>query len=285
MTDDDGDLLDELPGGRHSKPAVQGGKGTWLAQYGLTPADLAGKIITVAAYKGGVGKTFLAYELAYMLGAIYLDLDWDDGNGTGSWGYNQDKRLKAPLLEAIQKGRVPRPLAGGPWRPDLVPCFREFVVSQPSAKEMAKLVTRWAGAWGDEQKVPVVVDTHNGGGIPSAAGAVAAGHVVVMPAVLGEKEMRATEGALLELRSHPLLLIPNMVPPSPPDRYITRLERAAEEAQVPIGPVVGEHRWLKTRSRRMAVTASQPTPKRAQVMVDELHEVGRTVVSYVRAAA
>ena len=34
-------------------------------------------IVTVAAAKGGVGKTTLAYELAAGLGGVLVDLDWD----------------------------------------------------------------------------------------------------------------------------------------------------------------------------------------------------------------
>jgi len=45
------------------------------------------KIITVAAYKGGVGKTTLALELAYLLDAPLVDLDWDKGGATRRWGY------------------------------------------------------------------------------------------------------------------------------------------------------------------------------------------------------
>ncbi|RZU46684.1 chromosome partitioning protein [Krasilnikovia cinnamomea] len=281
--DDEPDLSDEVPGGRHSTPERDRGKGSWLAQYGLTPADLAGRIVSVASYKGGVGKTFLAYEVAYLLGAILLDLDWDDGNATVAWGYNEEERMRSPLLDALEAGRTPRPLAGGPWRPDLVPCSSLFSDSQPSAKEMAKAVGGWAAHWGRELGRPVVVDTHPGG-VPSTLGAVAASHLILMPTVLGEREMAAAKKMLRELKSYPLLVVPNRIPLSPPERYITQLERAAGEAQVPIGPEIGEYRWLTTRARRMAVTATTPVPKKARTLVDELHKVGETVVSYVRAA-
>lgn len=35
------------------------------------------RIITVASWKGGVGKTTLAYEVAYQTGAVLVDLDWE----------------------------------------------------------------------------------------------------------------------------------------------------------------------------------------------------------------
>ena len=47
----------------------------WLYDAGIDPQELAGKIITVAGYKGGIGKTTEAIELAYILGAILLDFE------------------------------------------------------------------------------------------------------------------------------------------------------------------------------------------------------------------
>jgi chromosome partitioning protein len=276
------DLPDEVPGGRHSRSGQDQGKGAWLARYGLVPADLAGFVVTVASYKGGVGKTFMAYEVAYMLGAILLDLDWDRGNASGAWGYREEERVKSPLLDAIELGRVPRPLAGGPWRPDLVPCSKDFGVNQPGAEAMADMIIKWSSQWAKEMDRPVVVDTHPGGN-PSTLGAIAAANLVLTPAVLGEREMLALEDMLRELKSYPLLIVPNKVSISPPERYITRLERAASAAQIPIGPEIGEHKWLTTRSRRMAVAATDPVPKRAQQLVGELFKVGEMVVGYGRA--
>ncbi|ROP21293.1 ParA family protein [Couchioplanes caeruleus] len=286
MTNDEyleSDLPDEVPGGRHSAPVPERGKGAWLAQYGLTPSDLAGFTVVVAAYKGGVGKTFLAYEMAYLLGAVLLDLDWDKGNASGAWGYREEQRVNRPLLDALETGRVPRPLAGGPWRPDLVPCAKEFGHNQPSAERMTKTIERWTAQWGQELQCPVVIDTHPGG-TPSTFAAVAAGNLVLTPAVLRERDMAATEDMLEELKSYPLLIVPNMVPLSPPERYITRLEHAAGRAQAPIGPEISEYKWLGGRTRRMAVTATDPVPKRASSLVSELHKLGETVVGYARAA-
>lgn len=276
---DDGDV----PGGRHSERAPGSGKGAWLAGYGLSPADLAGRTVTVSSYKGGVGKTFLAYEIAYMLGAILLDLDWDKGNASVAWGYREEQRINAPLLDALERGRTPRPLAGGAWRPDLVPCSKDFGTNQPPADRLAEVLTEWAVQWGRELRCPLVIDTHPGGQ-SSTFGAVAAGHVVVAPAVLGEREMEATDDMVEELKSYPLLLIPNKVGISPPERYISWLERVAQRAQVPVGPAVSKNDWLTTRKRRMAITASDPVPARARGLVSELHRVAETVVSHVRAA-
>ena len=51
-------------------------------------ARLRGAILTVAAQKGGVGKTTLAYELAAALDAILIDLDFHGGGATNLWGFD-----------------------------------------------------------------------------------------------------------------------------------------------------------------------------------------------------
>jgi chromosome partitioning protein len=138
----------------------------------------------------------------------------------------------------------------------------------------------WAQRWGQELRAPVVVDTHPGAQA-STFGAIAAAHLVVVPVVLGEREMEAAEGMVEELKSYRLALIPNKVGISPPERYISWLERIASRAQVPVGPTVSSYGWLATRQRRMAVTASDPVPQRARGLVDELHRVGEMVVRSV----
>lgn len=274
---------DFLPGGRHSPAEAGVGKGTWLHGIGLTPAHLKGRIIATAAYKGGVGKTFAAYELAYLLGGILVDLDWDHGNATRAWGYREETRVKAPLLDALELGRVPRPLAGGPWRADLVPCSRDFERNQPTPEKLAEALERWAKQWGEEYQCPIIVDTHPGGS-PSTYGAVAAAHSIVAPVVLGEREMEATEGMVDELKSYPLILMPNKVSSSPPERYINWLSRISVSAHLPVAPPVSKNDWMTTRSRRMAICASDPVPARARTLVDEMHAVAEYVVKYVLAS-
>ena len=69
------------------------------------------RIITVAAAKGGVGKTTLAYELAAALGGVLVDLDWDAGGATRMWGFDPSRAARAPLLDGLERGpegRVPR---------------------------------------------------------------------------------------------------------------------------------------------------------------------------------
>jgi len=70
------------------------------------------RIVTVAAAKGGVGKTTLAYELAGCLGGVLVDLDWDSGGATRMWGYDPAAFRRAPLLDALEarpRARASRP--------------------------------------------------------------------------------------------------------------------------------------------------------------------------------
>lgn len=271
-----------IPSGRHSESEPGAGKGVWLTEIGVDRSALAGKIVTVAAYKGGVGKTFLAYELAYLLGAVVLDLDWDKGNLTRAWGYREEDRIGSVLLNAIATGRTPRPLTGGPWKPDLVPCSRDFSVNQPSATALTALITDWARKWGEEYGSPLVVDTHPGGHDALYA-ATSAANSIIVPAIMGEREMEATADIVDELKAYPLLLVPNDVPRTPPEKYITRLERIAAAARVPVAPPISNYPWLRQRSRRQAITAAATTAK-YRPLVDQLHAVARRVVDDVRAA-
>ena len=64
------------------------------------------KIVTVAARKGGVGKTTLAYELAWLLRAPLVDLEFDEGSATRMWGYRHEACIRAPLLDSLEAGRT-----------------------------------------------------------------------------------------------------------------------------------------------------------------------------------
>ena len=227
-------------------------------------------IYTVASYKGGVGKTTLASELAYVLDAVLLDLDWDRGNATRAWGYRTEQRVTAPLLDAIEAGRTPRPLKGA-RKADLVPCHEDFVDMQPEATTMAGLIERWAKEWGRD----VVADTHPGGS-PSTLGAMSAAHRVLVPAPFGEKEHEALEGMVGQLADYPLMVVPSRVPPVPPERDIARLRRITQEAEVPVGPPVSNYVWLPRRTRRMAVSAP-PVAKQGQRFAEEVAAVAEAV--------
>src|ERR1700694_4686620 len=64
----------------------------------------SGRVVTLAATKGGVGKTVLAYELAAVLGAVLVDLDWDTGGASRLWGHDTRRFKRSALLDAFEHG-------------------------------------------------------------------------------------------------------------------------------------------------------------------------------------
>ncbi|MEX3771472.1 ParA family protein, partial [Mycolicibacterium fortuitum] len=147
---------------------------------------LANLLVAIAAWKGGVGKTEIAKEIAWILAAVLVDLDWDRGNASRAWGYRHETRTNAPLLDAFETGRTPRPLKGGEFRADLVPSHPDWMANQPEDE----VVTRHLEQWSTEWRRTIVTDTHPGGG-DSTYGAVAAAHVIVAPVVLEQRPLEA----------------------------------------------------------------------------------------------
>lgn len=231
------------------------------------------RIITVASWKGGVGKTTLTYELAYQLDAVLVDLDWDRGSSTRAWGYRTERRMRSPLLSALDAGRTPKYISGqGKKKPDLMPGHEDFASAEPDAETMADLLEKWATEWDRD----IVIDTHPGGARSSTLGAMAAADRIVVPAVFGEKEMEALEGMLDQVPDYPLLVVPNQIKGVPKDRYIKWLRRITAQAEVPVGPIVHEYTWLPDRTLRRAVS-SQPVPARAEPLVSELTRVAEAL--------
>lgn len=226
------------------------------------------KIVTVAARKGGVGKTTLAYELAWLLDAPLVDLEFDDGSATRAWGYRHETRVRAPLLDALESGRTPRLLTGY-HKPDLVPCHPDFQLNQPEPDAMADALGRWAEEWGRQF---VVVDTH-GGGSPSGDGAIAAASTVVVPVPLKTKDLNATEGMVREMPDYPLIIVPNMVPRVPSAAEIARVAQLVAGTPVPVAEPVPYVRGVEIRKKRVAITSDDPTPKAYQPFVAALHSL------------
>lgn len=234
---------------------------------------LANLLVAIAAWKGGVGKTEIAKEIAWILAAVLVDLDWDRGNASRAWGYRHETRTNAPLLDAFETGRTPRPLKGGEFRADLVPSHPDWMANQPDDE----VVTRHLEQWSTEWRRTIVTDTHPGGG-DSTYGAVAAAHVIVAPVVLEQRPLEALEGMADELRSYPLLIVPNMVAPVPPRKMIERLQDISETYGLPVGPPISKYSWLAQRQYRMAVSARKPVPARSKPFVREVTAVARAVV-------
>lgn len=213
-------------------------------------------IITVAAAKGGVGKTTLAYELAAALSGVLVDLDWDAGGATRMWGFDPTSLVRAPLLDALERGPdgTPPRLRRRANQPELLPSHPDLAASRVDADLVADCLEAWAGGW---ERPYVVVDTHPGAN-PLTDGAMQAADLVVIPVVLGAREMDALEAIVADFAAYRILLAPTMIPPVPPRRFVERLASLAGE-RITVAPPISEHRWLRRRLRRAAVVR-QPNP-------------------------
>jgi chromosome partitioning protein len=215
------------------------------------------RIVTVAASKGGVGKTTLSLDLAAVLSsAVAVDLDWDSGGLTRMWGHDPTERKTARLLDALESGRPPRPLKAR-RRPDLVPSHPDLAASSISATLVADLLQKWAADWESTYRW-VVVDTHPGANALTD-GAMAAADLVVVPVVFGARELDALEGMLSDYEGYRLLLVPMKVPATPPARWVERLNRAALRSAVRVAPAVSNYPAMTRRLRRAALSL-EPHP-------------------------
>lgn len=236
------------------------------------------RIVVVHSRKGGVGKTTLAYELAFLLSAVLVDLDWEEGGATRTWGYRWEERVKSPLLVALEHGKVPRPLTGFN-KADLVPSHPDFERLQPSADDMAAALAKWAGEWGRDW---LVADTHPGAS-DATNGALSVAHVVVAPVPLATKDLNGTEALVKDLTDYPVVLIPNEVSSSPPAAEIGRLRRIVAGTPIQVGPPVPRASAVTTRKRRMAITSEQPPARPLRPVASALHDVAQFVKEYVHA--
>jgi chromosome partitioning protein len=169
-----------------------------MAPY-LTTLPVVTKIVSVHSRKGGVGKTTIAYELAWLLGGVLVDLEWDDGGATRAWGYNHEDRVGAPMVEALERGRTQRPIVGH-RKPALVPGHPTLGQLDIAAEDVFKVLRSWANDWDTEW---VVVDTHPGSN-PWSDGANAVANLVLAPVPLKTKELEAIAGMVKEMADYPL---------------------------------------------------------------------------------
>lgn len=234
-------------------------------------------ICAVASRKGGVGKSTVAYELAAVLDAVLLDLEWDGGGVSSTWGYRHEGRATDALLSAIERDRTPRVLKGF-RKPHLVPGSPDLVDVGLSSEDWADLIDRWAGEWGSEW---VVVDTHPGASAPTH-GAMSIANVILSPTGLRTNDLNGTEQLVREMADYPLVLVPNMVPRIPPAAEVKRLGAIVDQTPVRVGPPIPYVSKIGTRKRRMAMSAEDPTPKAFQGAVDAYRELADYVKEYVK---
>ena len=243
-------------------------------EHASMPPAMQTRIITVAAAKGGVGKTTLAYELAAALGAVLVDLDWDAGGATRMWGFEPTRAARAPLLDALERGPEGRPprVKHRANQPSLVPAHPDLAASRIDADLVGDCLSAWAAGWSEPY---VVVDTHPGANALTD-GAMQVADLVVVPVVLGAREMDALEAIVADYAGYRLLLAPTMVPPVPPRRFVERLAALAD-GRITVAPPVSEHRWMRRRLRRAALV-TQPNPgARVRAAAAELRAVAESV--------
>ncbi len=231
--------------------------------------------MSVHSRKGGVGKTTVAYELAWLLDGVLVDLEWDDGGATRQWGYRHEDRAGAPIAEALQRGRTPRPLRGH-GKPTLVPGHPTLGQLGVTAEDIAKAVRSWANDLGTDW---VIVDTHPGSN-PWSDGANAVADVVLAPVPLKAKELEATAGMVDEMADYPLVLVPNMVPRIPEAGGLARLRSIVEDTPVRVGPVIPRAEAVGIRRKRMAMTAEDSPAKAVAPVVEALHRLADYVRGY-----
>src|SRR3982074_689782 len=101
-------------------------------------------LLAVASNKGGVGKTTLAIELAFALGAILVDLDHDDGGATASWnavGTLAPEYSRRSLLEGDGPG--PRQLTRE-GLPALISAHPDYGAAAMRYQDIAERLQAWA---------------------------------------------------------------------------------------------------------------------------------------------
>lgn len=232
-----------------------------------------GAILTVTAHKGGVGKTTLAYELGAILNGILIDLDFHGGGATHLWGFDPRGAKTAPLLDALERGpdgRPPRPKRR-PNKPDLIPSHPDLGAARLDAEEFADCLEAWAQTF---EGRPLVIDTHPGAH-PTTDGALQVADLIVAPVPPGRRELGATRSMLAELLGYPVLLVPMMAPPLPPDWWIEALQEFAKAETVHLAPPISEHRWLRRRVLSTAVSLQRNAGQKTLIAADEYRAVAQ----------
>jgi chromosome partitioning protein len=224
-------------------------------------------IITVAAQKGGVGKTTLAYELTAALDGVLVDLDHHGGGATNLWGFDPRSARSAPLLDALENASTPRPKRRNN-RPPLVPSHPDLSAAELEPSDISEAMERWAISWTPK---PLVIDTHPGDH-PTTNGALQVADLVVVPVPPGRREIAALQEMLSDHHGFPILLVPNMLPSSPPEWWVDELEALAQAEEVNLAPPITEHRWLRNRLLTTPVIRQRRPGRRTEVAAEQFRK-------------
>jgi chromosome partitioning protein len=122
-----------------------------------------------------------------------------------------------------------------------------------------------------------VIDTHPGAHW-TTDGAVQVADLVLVPTPPGRRELAATEGMLREHEGFATLIVPMMVPSSPPRWWIDALHTFSEQPGVYLAPPVSEHRWLRRRLLATAVTRQRHPGERTRRAAGEFQAVAERTV-------
>lgn len=235
------------------------------------------KILVTHSRKGGVGKSTSAYEVAYTLDAVLVDLEHDIAGVTHMWGDRPLDRVSVPILDALANDRTPRPLKGH-RKPRLVPGHPYLDKEQPSRDQMAGALLKWAAEWDTEW---VVVDTHPGAG-EHTHGALSVADVVLAPTTLDLLDLRGLEQLVDEMADYPVVVLPTKVRPVPSGVGLKKLEQITTGTPVQVAPPIPYVTDLPKRTKRIAITSEHPPAKPLRRLAEAYEQTAQFVREYVR---
>ncbi|MHB1527771.1 MAG: ParA family protein [Candidatus Dormibacteria bacterium] len=245
-------------------------------------------IITIAAEKGGVGKSTIAYELAASLDAVLIDLDWTRGGVTGLWGYETGIYEYGDLAKALGACVPPSqshlPMApmmlGVAGRPSLVPMERGVAaIADVDSNRLRSMLSAWTKEWGR----PIVIDTHPGL-LPLSDAAIAAAVLTLVPMIYGFAEMLALKEFLRRRGATTnIILVPNRDRSLNSNwRLITIIDEEIEQFHIAISPPISDHLWLPRRQyRRSAVTLTSHAGVRISEAAAEFRAVAEFIAQHM----